>query len=152
MERTSNYPMVDPKSSLVSQSLNRNIRTWNKTIQVFEGFSQVQSSPPLLSLNLFPYCSYEGFSGGSDGKESACNTWRPQFHPWVRKIPWRREWPSTPVTIINSHILELIFELLRWHWLGLFSPLCEILRRFASFDCSDVGMRTKKKAYKKVNF
>ena len=30
-----------------------------------------------------------GFPGGSDGKESACN--------WVRKIPWREEWLSTPV-------------------------------------------------------
>ena len=22
---------------------------------------------------------------------------RPGLHPWVRKIPWRREWPPTPV-------------------------------------------------------
>ena len=22
---------------------------------------------------------------------------RPRFNPWVGKIPWRREWPSTPV-------------------------------------------------------
>ena len=22
---------------------------------------------------------------------------RPRFHPWVRKIPWRREWQPTPV-------------------------------------------------------
>ena len=22
---------------------------------------------------------------------------RPRFHPWVGKIPWRREWPPTPV-------------------------------------------------------
>ena len=22
---------------------------------------------------------------------------RPGFHPWVGKIPWRREWPTTPV-------------------------------------------------------
>ena len=21
----------------------------------------------------------------------------PRFHPWVRKIPWRREWQPTPV-------------------------------------------------------
>ena len=24
---------------------------------------------------------------------------RPGFDPWVRKIPWRREWPSTPVSL-----------------------------------------------------
>ena len=35
-----------------------------------------------------------GFSGGSDDKESACNA---GFNPWVRKIPWRREWQSVPV-------------------------------------------------------
>ena len=31
------------------------------------------------------------------GKESACQCRRPQFDPWVGKIPWRSEWPSTPV-------------------------------------------------------
>ena len=34
------------------------------------------------------------------GKESACQ-WRRRrrcgFSPWVRKIPWRRTWPPTPV-------------------------------------------------------
>ena len=47
---------------------------------------------------------YLGFPGGSDGKESACmqETWaqrlgRPVFNPWVRKIPWKREWQATPV-------------------------------------------------------
>ena len=24
---------------------------------------------------------------------------RPRFDPWVRKIPWRREWPPTPVIL-----------------------------------------------------
>ena len=39
-----------------------------------------------------------GFPGGSDGKESACNAGKPaRFDPWVRKIPWRREWQTTPV-------------------------------------------------------
>ena len=41
------------------------------------------------------------FSGGSDSKESAgqCQPW---FDPWVRKIPWRREWPSTPVFLLGE--------------------------------------------------
>ena len=30
------------------------------------------------------------------GKEYACNA-GPRFHPWVGKIPWRREWQPTPV-------------------------------------------------------
>ena len=37
------------------------------------------------------------FPGGSDGKESACKVRSARFDPWVRKIPWRREWQSTPV-------------------------------------------------------
>ena len=33
------------------------------------------------------------------GKESACNPGAAGdcFDPWVRKIPWRREWQPTPV-------------------------------------------------------
>ena len=34
-------------------------------------------------------CLANGFLGGPDGKESA----------WVRKIPWRREWQPTPVSL-----------------------------------------------------
>ena len=37
------------------------------------------------------------FPGGSNGKGSACNAGKPRFSPWVRKIPWRREWQPTPV-------------------------------------------------------
>ena len=37
----------------------------------------------------------KGFPGGSDDKESACNSRRPGLDPWVRKIPWRRKWQST---------------------------------------------------------
>ena len=36
-----------------------------------------------------------GFSGGSDGKESACNV--AESDSWVRKIPRRREWQPIPV-------------------------------------------------------
>ena len=38
-----------------------------------------------------------GFSGGSDGEEFACNAGDSGFSPWVRKIPWRREWLPTLV-------------------------------------------------------
>ena len=38
-------------------------------------------------------CVYRDFPSGSDGKESA----HTGFSPWVRKIPWRREWQPTPV-------------------------------------------------------
>ena len=31
------------------------------------------------------------------GKEFACCVWRCGFHPWVRKISWRRKWQPTSV-------------------------------------------------------
>ena len=37
------------------------------------------------------------FPGGLDDKESACNAGGPRFNPWVRRIPWRKEWLPTPV-------------------------------------------------------
>ena len=48
-------------------------------------------------------CETWGFPGGSAGKESTCSARvclqyrRPEFSPWVTKIPWRREWQPTPV-------------------------------------------------------
>ena len=39
------------------------------------------------------------FPGGSDGKESICQCRRHGFDPWVRKIPWRRKWQPTPVSL-----------------------------------------------------
>ena len=42
----------------------------------------------------------EGFPGGSVGKEATCqcrSCRRHGFNPWVRKIPWRREWLPTPI-------------------------------------------------------
>ena len=41
-----------------------------------------------------------GFPCGSSGKEPVCQCRRLKkrgFEPWVRKIPWRRAWKSTPV-------------------------------------------------------
>ena len=38
--------------------------------------------------------------GGASGKELACQCRRlkrQRFHPWVRKIPWKRAWQPTPV-------------------------------------------------------
>ena len=37
--------------------------------------------------------------GGSDGKESAFDSGRSQFGPWVGKIPWRGEWLPTLVLL-----------------------------------------------------
>ena len=48
---------------------------------------------------LVPKCQ-RGFPGGTSGKEPACQCRRHKrcgFYPWVRKIPWSREWQPTPV-------------------------------------------------------
>ena len=46
----------------------------------------------------WPIQNKEGFSSGSDGKESACNMGDLQygrFDLWVKKVPWRRKWTPT---------------------------------------------------------
>ena len=57
--------------------------------------------PPLHRLNFQLIVSFDGFPGGSAGKESTCNAGDlssiPEFDPWVGKIPWRRERLSIPV-------------------------------------------------------
>ena len=52
---------------------------------------------------------FMGFHGGSDSAESVCSFLTagllpgvkkpnlPEYHPWVRKIPWRSEWLPVPV-------------------------------------------------------
>ena len=46
----------------------------------------------------FTYLShYMGFPGSSDGKKIRLQCKRPGIDPWVGKIPWRRDWQSTPV-------------------------------------------------------
>ena len=43
-------------------------------------------------------CQYSwGFPGGSNGKRICLQCRRPRFDPWVRKMPWRREWLTTPI-------------------------------------------------------
>ena len=45
---------------------------------------------------------HEGFPGGASGKEPACQCRRQKrcgFHPWVRKLPWRRARQPTPVIL-----------------------------------------------------
>ena len=43
---------------------------------------------------------FQGFPGVSDRKESACG--RPEFDPWVGRIPWRRKWQTTPVFLAGE--------------------------------------------------
>ena len=43
-----------------------------------------------------------GFPGGSDNKESACNTRDPGSIPGSGRFPWRREWLSSPVFCLEN--------------------------------------------------
>ena len=50
-------------------------------------------------IYMYPFF-LKGFSGGTRGKEPACQCRRRKrcsFDPWDRKIPWRRAWQATPV-------------------------------------------------------
>ena len=44
--------------------------------------------------------SYSHIPGGTSSKESICQCRRHkklEFDPWVRNIPWKREWQPTPI-------------------------------------------------------
>ena len=41
----------------------------------------------------------QGFPRWLSDKESACQCKRHGFDPWVRKIPWRRKWQPSPVSL-----------------------------------------------------
>ena len=60
---------------------------------------------------------YKGFPGGSDSKESTYNAGDLGFNPWVRKIPWRREWLLTPVFLPGeSHGQRSLARCSLWAW------------------------------------
>ena len=46
---------------------------------------------PILGIGLPRWLS------GLKKKKSASQCWRCSFNSWVRKIPWKRRWQTTPV-------------------------------------------------------
>ena len=54
----------------------------------------------------------------SDGEESICNAGDPGFSPWVRKIPWRREWPLQYSCLENSMdwLQSMVSQRVRRDW------------------------------------
>ena len=94
----------------------------------------------------------QGFPGGSDSKESACQCRRPRFNPWVGKIPWRRKWQLIPIFLPGeSHGQRSLVgyspwghkELVTTEWLTLSTrgvpPLmllrgCHLLRTYHVLD------------------
>ena len=57
------------------------------------------NSQKLTMCSFFFLMGVGYFAGGPDGKESACRT---GLSPWLGKIPWRREWQSTPVLLLGE--------------------------------------------------
>ena len=54
------------------------------------------------------------------GTETACQCRRCGFNPWVRKMPWRRKWPSTPVFLPGkSHGQRSLVGYCPWSCKGL---------------------------------
>ena len=60
------------------------------------GVEPVSPASPALQVDSLPL-SHRAFPGGASGKEPTCQCRRSGFHPWVRKIPWRRKWLPIPV-------------------------------------------------------
>ena len=58
-----------------------------------------QADRKIKTQNCKINCNYNkvGFFGGSDGKRIHLQCGRPEFDPWVGKIPWRRAWQPLPV-------------------------------------------------------
>ena len=75
--------LVIKRASLVAQ-LVKNPPAMQKTLVPFLGQEDLQEKTPVFMDVL----------GGSAGKKSAYNV---GDHPWVGKIPWRRECLPTPV-------------------------------------------------------
>ena len=76
-------------------------------------------SMALLSCTFFFFLLFFKFLGGlpdgSNGKASACSCRRPGIHPWVGKIPWRRQWQPTPVLLPGkSHVRRSLVGYSPW--------------------------------------
>ena len=81
----------------VSRALNRT--TWC-LFPITNKNSCIQIQFMSCKVHLFRvYNSMFGLPSWLSGKESACQCRRHVFNPWVGKIPWKRKWQSTPVSL-----------------------------------------------------
>ena len=48
------------------------------------------------------YMFLQGFPGGPDGKESACNAGDPGWIPGLGRIPWRRKWQPIQYSCLEN--------------------------------------------------
>ena len=83
-------PSMSSRSCLLSDGITRAI------LQVGPQIKAPLPSAPILLLGM----QANGSSHVVNGKKSACQCRRCRRHgfdPWVRKIPWRKQWLPTPV-------------------------------------------------------
>ena len=89
-----------------------------------------------LLEGLYDYDLYWDFPGGSDGKEPAHQCRKPGFNPWVGKIPWRKEWVSTPVFLPGeSHRQRSLVGYSPWGWKEMYTT--ELLSTFITVIIND---------------
>ena len=67
--------------------------------QVSVALNSLLSLPAQVIILVITTTYPRGFPGGSDGKEASCNA---GSNPWVRKIPWRRAWQPTLVSLTGE--------------------------------------------------
>ena len=105
--------LPDPGIEPGSPTLQADPLLWALSNLLYHLSSEIQASlryvraslereprPRISVLRSLP-AQTRGFPGGPSGKETCLpmqvRRKRQRFHPWVRKIPWRREWQPTPV-------------------------------------------------------
>ena len=67
------------------------------------GFLSKKKNTFIVVVFIFKW--YEGFPGGSSGKELTCQCKRHnrhRFDPWVGKVPWKWAWQPTPVFLTGE--------------------------------------------------
>ena len=101
------------------------VSLWRQEYRPDVNWEQVSEAVWILRSHLIIEAMW-GFPGGSDGKESACNSRDPGS--WVRKIPWRRAWQPTPVFLPGeSHgqrsLVGVTHSQTRLKWLSMHSHL-----------------------------
>ena len=53
---------------------------------------------------------FKGLPLWLSGKESTCQCRKCDFDPWLKKIPWRREWQPTPVSLFGKSRGQRLLE------------------------------------------
>ena len=73
-------------------------------IQDIDSLFSLKRKDTLMTLIsfLFLSCSSLDCPGGSEGKTICLQCRKPEFDPWVRTVPWRREWLPTAVFLCGE--------------------------------------------------